>query len=123
MLQKYAQVEEQKYQNEKRSKLYILAFPSNDFHQEPGSDLEIQEKVRKLLGGDVYDNPYFLLFQSSSLKENPIYQSLHESMPNRIVRHNFFKYVIGKDGVPVSFHSKKETLMDMEEEIQLILAE
>ena len=37
--------------------------------------------------------------------------------PEHQVRHNFFKYLIGKDGVPVAFYTKKQTLFDMENAI------
>jgi len=100
-----------------QKQLVILAFPSNDFHQEPGTNADIKRKVAELLGDDMFDNPYFVLFQESSLKENPIYESLHKSFPNNEVKHNFFKYIVDSYGSPLSFHTKKETLLDIEQDI------
>ena len=64
--------------------------------------------------GDQYYNPNFMLFHKSKLHHNPVYQSLQKHLPDHRVNHNFFKYLIGRDGVPVGFYSKKETLFDME---------
>jgi glutathione peroxidase len=96
--------------------LVILAFPTNDFHQEKGGNEEIEIKVKELLGEE-YDNPDFILFHKSKLEHNPIYKALKNHMPDHEVKHNFFKYLIGKDGVPIAFYTKKETLFDMESAI------
>jgi len=96
--------------------LVILAFPTNDFKQEQGGNEDIEIKVKELLG-DEYDNPNFMLFHKSKLEHNPIYKSLRNHMPEHEVKHNFFKYLIGKDGVPVAFYTKKQTLFDMEDAI------
>eukprot|EP00558_Chaetoceros_sp_UNC1202_P013010 CAMPEP_0197236038 /NCGR_PEP_ID=MMETSP1429-20130617/3313_1 /TAXON_ID=49237 /ORGANISM="Chaetoceros sp., Strain UNC1202" /LENGTH=227 /DNA_ID=CAMNT_0042694779 /DNA_START=398 /DNA_END=1082 /DNA_ORIENTATION=- len=92
--------------------LVIFAFPTNDFHQEKGTNEEIEEVVRKHLG-DQFDNPNFILFHKSKLEHNPIYKMLTRHMPEKQVRHNFYKYLIGRDGVPVAFYEKKETFLDM----------
>ena len=118
-IQRYSQVNNDQKQEQKQPQLYILAFPTNDFHQEPGSNEEIKQKVVALVGGqEIYEKSNFVLFQQSELGQNSIYQMLHSYMPNKVVKHNFFKYVIGKDGIPVSFHTKKETLLDVEEEVK-----
>lgn len=93
--------------------LVILAFPTNDFHQEPGDNEEIESKVKELMG-DQYDNPNFMLFHKSKLEHNPVYKALGKHMPDHKVQHNFYKYLIGRDGVPVAFYTKKQTLFDME---------
>lgn len=41
--------------------LVILAFPTNDFHQEPGTNEDIEKTVRELMG-EQYDNENFILF-------------------------------------------------------------
>lgn len=46
---------------ERDNNLVILAFPTNDFHQEPGTNEEIEETVKGLLG-EQYDNENFILF-------------------------------------------------------------
>jgi len=98
--------------------LYILAFPTNDFHQEEGSDEDIEIKVKESLGEDLYQSKHFLLFRKGSLADNPVYQLLRKHMPEHRVQHNFFKYLIGRNGVPVGFYPKKTTLLNMEEDIQ-----
>jgi len=104
---------------EEGNDLVILAFPTNDFRQEPGTNDEIKKKVIKLLGKDLYDDPNFVLFQKSSLRENPVYEKLQRLMPNKHVKHNFFKYLLDKDGLPLSFHTKKQTLFEMEGDIDI----
>lgn len=96
--------------------LVILAFPTNDFQQESGSDEEIKKHVIDFLGPELYNNPNFVLFQKSSLQDNAVYELLRKHIPNRKVKHNFYKYIVGKDGLPTSFHTKKETLFEMEDE-------
>lgn len=103
-------------------KLFILAFPINDFHQEPGTNGEIKEKVRAMLGPELFENPHFVLFQKSSLHHNPVYELLQKHMPGKRVKHNFFKYVIDANGIPTSFHSKKETLLEMKKDISKVLS-
>lgn len=117
----------QKYSSDKRmtaaqsidhqNELVILAFPTNDFNQEPGTNEEIEEKVKDLLG-EQYDNPNFILFHKSKLEHNPIYKAFRIHLPEHEVKHNFYKYLIGRDGVPVAFYSKKQTLFDMEAAIK-----
>lgn len=97
--------------------LVILAFPTNDFHQEPGTNEEIESKAKELLG-EQYDNPNFILFHKSTLQHNPVYKALRLHMPEHKVKHNFFKYLIGRDGVPVAFYNKKQTLLEMEDAIK-----
>ncbi len=103
---------------EAEKEIAILAFPTNDFHQETGTNDEIQSFVQEHLG-EQYDNPNFVLFHKSTLAHNPIYKKLREHMPEpeHEVRHNFYKYLIGRDGVPVGFYKKKTTLFDMESAI------
>lgn len=99
----------------------ILAFPTNDFHQEPGSNEEIHSTVLGLLGPKLFHSPNFILFEKSPLKNNPVYKLLEKHMPHHVVKHNFYKYVIGKDGIPLKFYKKKDTLLDIEEEMRDIL--
>lgn len=105
----------------KEYQLLILAFPTNDFNQEPGSNDEIKENVMKLLGKETFHNPNFVLFQKSSLRDNPVYNLLQTELPGKTVKHNFYKYLIDKDGVPISFYTKKQTLLEMENDIVNVL--
>lgn len=49
-----ATAEEKKQQN--NNDIIILAFPTNDFQQEPGSNDELSQKVYDLLGEEVFIN-------------------------------------------------------------------
>jgi len=101
---------------EPEKEIFILAFPTNDFRQETGTNEEIAEVVQKHLE-DQYHNPNFILFHKSTLAHNPIYKMLKEHMPEADVKHNFYKYLIGRDGVPVGFYTKKQSLFDFESAI------
>eukprot|EP00957_Ditylum_brightwellii_P038463 2907054-Ditylum_brightwellii.AAC.1 len=93
-------------QNEATSDLVILAFPSNDFHQERGSNEEIAE--------------------TSELDTNPVYQTLQsqfDSDTDGDVKGNFFKYLVDRNGRAVTLLSKKEELMDFVGDIRSLLLE
>lgn len=111
MLKKYSS------QGGEKRNLIILAFPTNDFRQETGTNDQIKEKVKTMMGPDLYNNPNFILFQKSSLRQNPVYKLLGKHIPDKMVKHNFYKYLIDSQGIPVSFHVKKETLVDFEKDI------
>lgn len=104
-------------QKKQYNNLIILAFPTNDFHQEPGTNEEIEIKVKALLG-EQFENPNFVLFHKSTLHHNPVYKALRTHLPNDEVEHNFYKYLIGRDGVPVGFYTEKQTLFGMEAAIK-----
>ncbi len=82
--------------------LVVLAFPSNEFGgQEPGSPSEIAEFCTSKFGVT------FPLFEKcevlSGPGQTPVYTFLEEqtgSVPNW----NFCKYLVGRDGQPVSFY-------------------
>ena len=109
------------YLLDKYPDLVILAFPSDDFHQEPGTNEEIAETVKGLLGKHLFDNPNFILFSKSSLKVNPIYQHLSQHMNGSVVKHNFYKYLVGRDGVAVNFYDKKTEILQFESDIKTLL--
>jgi len=93
--------------------IVILAFPTNDFRQEPGSNEDIAAKILDLLGPELYHSPNFILFPKSSLETNPVYKLLNRHMPQTHVRHNFYKYIVGRDGLPVKFYTKKDDLLEV----------
>lgn len=106
------ELEQMGQEKQHENDLVILAFPTNDFHQEKGTNEDIEETVRKHLG-EQFNNPNFVLFHKSTLHHNPVYKMLKRHMPEKEVRHNFYKYLIGRDGVPAAFYAKKVTLLDM----------
>lgn len=99
--------------------LEILAFPSNDFRQEPGTDAEIAHFVASRFPSLVEggEGSGFTLFQKShvsrardeSVDLAPVYANLLAQLPrDGAVPHNFFKYLVDKRGVAVHRYSKKE---------------
>lgn len=102
--------------------LIILAFPSNDFHQEPGTNEEIAATVENLLGKERFpNNPNFVLFSKSSLQVNPIYQQLSQHIQGSVVKHNFYKYLVDRDGLAVKFYDKKTQILQFESDIAKLL--
>lgn len=96
----------------------ILAFPSNDFRQETGSNEEIAAFV-----SSNYPNVYLPLFEKSRLSLNPVYRTLkmHPNVQGMPVKGNFNKYLVDRNGIAVSMHGKKETFFSFEDEIRELL--
>lgn len=103
--------------NKRNDDLVIFAFPTNDFHQEQKTNEEIEIIVKELLGEE-YDNPNFLLFHKSTLQHNPIFKALKTHLPDHEVKTNFYKYLIGRDGVPEGFYTDQQSLFDIEAAIK-----
>ena len=93
-----------------------MAFPSNDFHQELGSNQEIQDFV-----SEKFDDVNFPIFALSSLKDNIIYQQLQRQNPDFQVQHNFFKYLVDRNGQVVKFFHKKQDPLTLTDEIEKLL--
>jgi glutathione peroxidase len=94
----YADLEEL-YKNYKDKGLIIIAVPSNDFAQEPGTDQEIQKFIQ-----DKY-NVTFLVARKEIVKgdnAHPFYIWAKEITGNA-PSWNFYKYVVGKDGEIVDY--------------------
>jgi glutathione peroxidase len=79
----------------------VLAFPITDFHQEFYSNNEIQSFIK-----ETYPDTNFPVFGVSSLRDNPVYQRLQEQLPDQHVKHNFFKYLVGRDGIALHLYTK-----------------
>lgn len=97
----------------------MLAFPTNDFHQELGTN----ERIRDFLDKTFPDAINFPVLGMSSLKDNPVYQALATHLPDtdNKVRHNFFKYLVDRRGVAVKLFTKKQDPADFEDEIEALL--
>lgn len=102
-----------------------MAFPSNDYHQELGSNEEIQSFVSKN-----FPQVTFPLFGLTSLKENIVYQRLelqrrrqHPKIDNNFhaVRQNFFKILLDRNGVFVKVFTKKEDPLTLAKYIERVL--
>ena len=94
----------------------VLAFPTNDYYQELGSNEKIHEFVSQN-----FPQVTFPIFGLSSLKANPVYQELERQLPNDRVRHNFYKYLVDRNGVAVRLFSKPEDPFVIEPYIEKLL--
>lgn len=113
--------------NEKQ-KFTVLAFPSNDFHQETGTNEEIASFVQEhfFINEQEKNNKsgQFPVFAKSSLKDNPVYQQLSSSHPlvhDKQVQWNFYKYLVSGNGIAVAIYDHLTTPLSIENVIlQLI---
>lgn len=106
------------YQRYHTQGLEILGFPSNDFRQERGSNAEINAFVH-----EHYPEATFPLFEKTSVNgpdEHPVYTYLKRHVPGN-VPHNFYKYVVGRDGTPIRRYGKKEEPLSFEQDIIKLL--
>lgn len=88
--------------------LVVLGFPSNDFSQESGSNKEIAAFCENTF------NVKFPMFAKSSVSgrsANPFFKQL-TSASGTAPRWNFYKYLVGRDGVKVSAFNSMVTPQD-----------
>jgi glutathione peroxidase-family protein len=52
-----------------------------------------------------------------------VYRQLKEHLPDQEVHHNFFKYLVGPNGIAVDLYSKKEDPLTLEPAIEKLLKE
>jgi glutathione peroxidase len=97
----------------------VLAFPTNDFHQELDTNRDIQIFLR-----DHFEpGMTFPVFGISSLRTNPVYRTLQEQLPHEVVQHNFYKYLVDRQGVARHLYPKSQAPVELEADIeQLLLA-
>ena len=82
--------------------LVVLGFPSNDFSQETGTNKDIAEFCENTFGVKF---PMFAKTSVTGKDANPLFKQL-AAKTGTVPRWNFYKYVIGRDGVSVtSFNS------------------
>lgn len=82
----------------------VLAFPTNEFNQELGSNEEIKAFLQ-----EHFPNLNFPVFGlSESLQSNPVYKNLAEQMPAKDIKWNFYKYLIDRKGQAIAFYDKKQ---------------
>jgi len=96
----------------------VLAFPSNDFRQERGSNEQIDAFVQTH-----HPNCGFTLFEKNRLEDNIVFQTLkrHPAVKGRPIRGNFYKYLVDRNGIAVSLHEKREPCFSFEDEIVQLL--
>lgn len=102
-----------------KSGFSVLAFPTNDFRQE----FESNDEIRDFLENE-FPELNFPVFGLSALSENPVFRQLRQHIPNEHVQHNFFKYLVGPDGIAIKLYNKQRdpiTLaMDIEAQLRQI---
>jgi glutathione peroxidase len=94
----------------------VIAFPTDDFHQELSSNEDIQEFVQ-----ENFPQATFPVMGTSSLESNPAYQQLRRQMPETHVQHNFYKYLCNRKGVAVKFYTKKQDPLSLVDDIEELL--
>jgi glutathione peroxidase len=104
--------------NNNDHKFSVLAFPITDFHQEYNTDREIQSFLQ-----EQYPNMiHFPIFTVSTLSTNPIFKALQQQKPEWPVRHNFFKYLIGPDGMVVQYYPKSRDPLTLYTDIEQLIS-
>jgi glutathione peroxidase len=95
----------------------VLAFPTNDFHQELNTNEEIQSFLH-----DHFPSVTFPVFGQSSLRTNPVYRTLQEQLPHQYVQHNFYKYLVDRHGIAQHLYPKSQPPVDLEQDIEQLLS-
>lgn len=96
----------------------VLAFPTNDFHQELPENDAIQNFVK-----ENFPQVTFPVFGISSLNNNPVYVALHKQMPETKIEWNFFKYLVNDKGIPVAFYTLHDAPLTLSDSIEALLGE
>jgi glutathione peroxidase len=92
------------YQKYRARGFYILGFPSDDFHQEPGSGTTISNFCKSRYGVTF---PLFEKGPVSGDAAQPLWKYLTQKYGQP--KWNFFKYLIGKDGVVRAVYESRTT--------------
>ena len=83
------------YDKYKNKNFEVIAFPSNDFNQEPLEGIKIGDFCKKNYGVD------FTIFQKISVRgpdADPVYKFLSTSSKNGDVKWNFEKFIVNGSG-------------------------
>ena len=96
----------------------VLAFPTNDFHQELATNEDIQAFITSN-----YQQVTFPVFGLTSLDDNVVYQALQKQLPKDHVVHNFFKFLVDRNGKAIKMFPKKQDPFELSEEIESLLKE
>lgn len=100
------------------TKFNVLAFPSNDFHQEKETNEEILSYVQTN-----FPEVTFPLFSRAPLSSNMVFQLCQQQTQSK-VEWNFHKFLVDGDGKCVKSYGHRVQPMDIEEDIvRLIMLE
>lgn len=114
---------EELYQSYKDQGLVILGFPCNQFgSQEPGTDSEIQQFCSLNYGVSF---PVLSKVDVNGKQTAPVYEWLKESAPGllgtEMIKWNFTKFLIGKDGEVIKRYAPNEEPVKMADDIKKAL--
>jgi glutathione peroxidase len=104
--------------------LAVLAFPCDQFHQEPWPDAEIKAFVQKefSVGFDM-----FAKVDVNGAEAHPVFQALAQAMPQALVdgkiKGNFNKFLVDARGVAVKHYPKKTAPAEAEADLLALLRE
>jgi len=102
--------------------LEIVAFPCNQFGaQEPGENHEIKERTIKKYN---ITFPMMGKIKVNGKETHPVYEFLRSKISNVLgssIKWNFTKFLIDRDGIPVSRFSPTTSPLKMESNVQELL--
>lgn len=95
----------------------MLAFPSNDFHQEKDTNEEILDYVKTN-----FPEVHFPIFSRAPLATNMVFK-LCQKHTHEEVKWNFHKYLINGQGRAIKSYGHRVPPMDIEKDIVALLEE
>jgi glutathione peroxidase len=95
----------------------VLAFPSNDYHQEKETDKEILDYVQTN-----FPQVNFPIFSKSALESNVVFQ-MCKRHTGEVPEWNFHKYLVNGEGRAVKSFGHRVSPLEMEEDIIKLLEE
>ena len=111
------------YLENKEKGLVILGFPCNQFGaQEPGND----EEIKSFCGLNYNVTfPLFAKIDVNGDKAHPLFEFLKNSLPGllgtKAIKWNFTKFLVNKEGVPVSRYAPTDKPQDILKDILNII--
>ncbi|WII70663.1 glutathione peroxidase [Bdellovibrio sp. 22V] len=115
---------EELYEKYKGKGFTVLGFPCNQFGaQEPGNNQEIQQFCELNYGVKF---PVMAKVDVNGDNADPLFQWLKESAPGilgtEMIKWNFTKFLVGKDGKVIKRYAPQEEPRDIAEDVQKALA-
>ncbi|XP_058445224.1 uncharacterized protein LOC131426477 isoform X2 [Malaya genurostris] len=98
--------------------LRILAFPSDQFHQEPGSNAEIKRFAREKKGAkfDLFSKIYV-----NGDETHPLWKFLKQQQGGTLIdaiKWNFTKFIVDKQGHPVERHGPQTSPLELRKNLE-----
>ncbi|XP_055587295.1 uncharacterized protein LOC129739801 [Uranotaenia lowii] len=103
--------------------LRILAFPSDQFHQEPGTNAEIKKFARETKGAK-YD--LFAKIYVNGDETHPLWRFLKDRQGGTLVdaiKWNFTKFIVDKNGQPVERHGPQTSPLELRKNLEKYFAQ